>query len=196
MSNENQNKITIDNLLTINDKNYNDIFNLVYKTFNNKVYYKCYSLIKDKEVAKELTQEIFIKVFENFKSFKGTSSLSTWLYSITYNHCIEYLRKNKKVYYPNCNIENELPDIIDEEDEILENKINEEKELEKLNKILDIIHPEEKALILMKYQDNLPIKEIEKILKLSESAIKMRLKRARARILYLYKKLYKEKEKN
>lgn len=44
----------------------------------------------------------------------------------------------------------------------------------------------------MKYQDNIPIKEIEKILKLSESAIKMRLKRTRSKILYLYNKLYKE----
>jgi len=186
MSNENKNKLTIDNLLIVNANNYNDIFNLIYKNYFHKVFFKCFSLTKDRNVAKELTQEIFIKVFIHLKEFKGISSFSTWLYSITYNHCIEYLRKNRHIYHIDCNADIELSDIVDEEDEIIENKTNEEKELEKIYKILDMLNPEEKALILMKYQDNLPIKEIEKILKLSESAIKMRLKRIKAKIIFLY----------
>lgn len=192
MSNENKNKLSLDNLLIINNNNYNDIFDLIYKNFSNKVYFKCFSLTKDKEIAKELTQEIFIKVFEHLKEFKGTSSLSTWIYSITYNHCIEYFRKNKKIYSSDYNNENEIYDIIDDEEEYIENKIIEEIEIDKINRILDLLNPEEKALILMKYQDNIPIKEIEKVLKLSESAIKMRLKRTKSKIIYLYNKLYKE----
>lgn len=192
MSNENKNKLSLDNLLIINNDNYNDIFDLIYKNFSNKVYFKCFSLTKDKETAKELTQEIFIKVFEHLKEFKGISSLSTWIYSITYNHCIEYFRKNKKIHSSDYNNENEIYEIIDDEEEYIENKIIEENEIDKINRILDLLNPEEKALILMKYQDNIPIKEIEKVLKLSESAIKMRLKRTKSKIIYLYNKLYKE----
>jgi RNA polymerase sigma-70 factor (ECF subfamily) len=49
-----------------------------------------------------------------------------------------------------------------------------------------MIHPEEKVLLLMKYQDNLSIKHIAKTLRISEDAVKMRLKRARSRVIYMY----------
>jgi RNA polymerase sigma-70 factor (ECF subfamily) len=56
--------------------------------------------------------------------------------------------------------------------------------------VLDLIHTEEKALLLMKYQDELSLREIGEALRISESAAKMRIKRAKARLIYLYKKLY------
>jgi RNA polymerase sigma-70 factor (ECF subfamily) len=62
----------------------------------------------------------------------------------------------------------------------------EEASYENLLLILESIHPEEKVLLLMKYQDNLPIKHIAKTLRISEDAVKMRLKRARTRVIYMY----------
>jgi len=56
--------------------------------------------------------------------------------------------------------------------------------------ILDLVHPEEKALLIMKYQDNISLKQISESLRISEDAAKMRLKRARTRVLYLYKKKF------
>ena len=53
--------------------------------------------------------------------------------------------------------------------------------------IFELIHPEEKALLYMKYQDNLPMKQIAVALRVSEDAAKMRLKRARTRVIYLYR---------
>ena len=59
-------------------------------------------------------------------------------------------------------------------------------------KILEMIHPEEKALLLMKYQDNLPGKQIAETLRISEDAVKMRLKRARTRVIYLFQKEFQK----
>lgn len=158
---------------------------MLYERYHSKVLDKCYSLLKDKSLANEFVQDIFSKVFEKLESFRGISSFSSWLYAITYNHCIEYLRVKKKLHYPDWNRNSILPEIIDEEAEDLTGI-----RLERLMKILDIIHPEEKALLLMKYKDNLSVRLIQSALKISESAVKMRLKRAKARVLYLYKKLY------
>jgi DNA-directed RNA polymerase specialized sigma subunit, sigma24 homolog len=58
---------------------------------------------------------------------------------------------------------------------------------EELMNALEKIHPEEKTLIMMKYHDNISIKEIAEALRVSESAAKMRLKRAKARILFIIK---------
>ena len=72
-------------------------------------------------------------------------------------------------------------------DEIDDKEVNSDR----LMQIMDQIHPEEKALLTMHYIDNFPIAYIRTALKISESATKMRLKRARERVAYLYSKKYK-----
>ncbi|MBC8321070.1 MAG: RNA polymerase sigma factor [Bacteroidetes bacterium] len=156
-------------------------FEALYNRYYSKVLDKCYSFVKNRSIAEELTEDIFSKTFEKLDSFKQKSSFSSWLYSITYNHCIDYLREKKKLHYPNWNRENEMPEIIDETEESIED-IN----YENLLIILELIHPEEKALLLMKYMDDLSIKQISDALRISEDAAKMRLKRARTRVIYLY----------
>lgn len=156
-------------------------FKILFERYNQKVLDKCFSFVKNKELAKELTGDIFSKTFEKLSSFQQKSSFSSWLYAITYNHCIDYLRKKEKLHYPKWNEKNEIPEIIDESDEQLSD-IN----YENLIIILELIHPEEKALLLMKYQDNLSLKTIGDALRISEDAAKMRLKRARTRVVYLY----------
>ena len=164
-----------------------ELFQLLYDRYNSKVLDKCYSLLKDKSLANEFVQDIFSKVYEKLDSFRGVSSFSSWLYAVTYNHCIEYMRVKKKLHYPDWNRNSILPEIIDEQTEDFT-----DIRYERLTKILDIIHPEEKALLLMKYKDNLSVKLIQSALKISESAVKMRLKRAKARVIYLYNKLYRD----
>lgn len=156
-------------------------FEVLYKRYYPKVLDKCYSFVKNKSTAEELAEDIFSKIFEKLSTFKQISSFSSWLYSITYNHCIDYLREKKKLHYPNWSRENVIPEIIDEAEENIED-IN----YENLLVILELIHPEEKALLLMKYKDNLSMKQISVALRISEDAAKMRLKRGRTRVIYLY----------
>ncbi|MDT8401349.1 MAG: RNA polymerase sigma factor [Bacteroidales bacterium] len=156
-------------------------FDVLYKRYFSKVQDKCKSIVKNRDLAEELAGDIMCHTYEKLASFKRISSFSSWLYSITYNYCIDYLRKKNKLHYPSWNRNNEIPEIIDDPDEDIGN-IN----FENLMLILDLIHPEEKALLLMKYQDNLSIKQISAALRISDDAAKMRLKRARTRVLYLY----------
>ncbi len=73
-------------------------FDILYKRYYSKVLDKCYSFVKNKQLALELTEDIFSKVFEKLATFQQRSSFSSWLYSITYNHCIDYLREKKKLH--------------------------------------------------------------------------------------------------
>ncbi|MDX9882565.1 MAG: RNA polymerase sigma factor [Prolixibacteraceae bacterium] len=162
-------------------------FDVLYKRYYNKVFDKCTNLLKNRELAEEFTKDVFSKVFEKLTSFKNKSSFSTWLYSITYNYCIDYLRNKKKLHYPDWNRNNEMPEIIDESDEDTASI-----EYDNFLKVLEMVHPEEKALLIMKYQDNISLREISCSLRISEDAAKMRLKRARTRVFYLYKKEFGE----
>lgn len=165
-----------------------DLFSVLYERFSAKVFDKCYSLVKDRELANELTQEIFTKAFEKLDKFRAESSFSSWLYVITYNHSIEYLRRKRKMHYPEWNNNNELLEILDESEKDFANI-----KYSRMMQIFDQIHPEEKTLLLMKYQDDIPIKTIQDTLQISESAAKMRIKRAKARVLYLYKINFEKK---
>jgi RNA polymerase sigma factor (sigma-70 family) len=169
----------------IKNDNKTYLFVLLYNRYFPKLYDKSYSLLKNRTLAKESAQEIMTKVFEKLDSFKGLSSFSSWIYSITYNYCIDYLRSNKKLHYPDWNIKNELSQIIDEtEEDFLSVKYD------RLMKVIELIHPEEKAMLMMKYNDNLSIKQIASAMRITESAAKMRIKRAKARLVFQYKKKF------
>ncbi len=165
----------------------NDLFEVLYHRYYRKVLDKSYSLLKNKELAIEATQNIFSRAFEKLAGFKGNASFSSWLYSIAYNYCIDFLRLKKQLHYPEWNSQNDLPEIIDETDEDFT-----DLDYELLVELMELIHPEEKALIVMKYSDDLSMKQISEALRITESAAKMRLKRARARLVFLYQ----EKTKN
>ncbi len=159
----------------------NELYEIIYDRYFNRIRNKCYSFLKNKTAAEEFTNDILSKVFEKLNGFKGKASFSSWIYSISYNFIIDYLRRKKQLHYPNWNHENEIPEIIDETDADLS-----DISYEKLLIIFELIHPEEKALLFMKYLDLLSLKEIATSLSISEDAVKMRLKRARARVVYLY----------
>ncbi|MFT3737691.1 MAG: RNA polymerase sigma factor [Breznakibacter sp.] len=163
------------------------LYEELYTRYFKKVLDKSYSFLKNRQLAEESATDILSKTYEKLPSFKETSSFSSWLFSITYNHCIDYLRYKKKLHYPEWNQANVIPEIIDETEEDLT-----ELNYANLMAIMEQIHPEEKAMLQMKYHDNLSIKDISIALRVSESAAKMRLKRAKARVLYLYKEKYAE----
>jgi len=163
------------------------LFGHLYDRYAQRVYNKCYSFSKSKDEAEDLTQDVFLKLYLKLDTFKGKSKFSTWLYAFTYNFCVNYVqRKNKK------KMEHNLGDIDDatfmpcfevSEEQLMQVKAN------KLKKALEMIDPQDKSLLLLKYQDEVPIKELCILLGTSEGAIKMRLRRARQRIIREYHKL-------
>ncbi|MEM1002317.1 MAG: sigma-70 family RNA polymerase sigma factor, partial [Bacteroidota bacterium] len=62
--------------------------------FQQKVFSTCISFVPNKSEAEDLTQEVFLEVFKSMGGFKGHSKLSTWIYRITTNKCLEYIRKH------------------------------------------------------------------------------------------------------
>ena len=92
---ENINKLPDEDLVRAIVKN-NDtlLFEILYDRYATLVYNKCIGFAKDEDEAKDLTQDIFLKLFVKLASFKGKSKFSTWLYAFTYNHCVNYVTRN------------------------------------------------------------------------------------------------------
>ena len=163
-------------------------FDRLYGKYATKVFSKCISLLKDEGMAQDATQDIFLKIFLNLSKFGGKSKFSTWIYSITYNYCIDLIRKKKK----NGNIfSDEIERAPDLAEEVPDSALL-EIEVKKLKIVLDTIPVGDKAVLLMKYQDNMSIKEIATVLNKSESAIKMKLKRAKHKAQKVYEDKFKQ----
>lgn len=161
---------------------------VLYERYADKVYRRCISFVKEASIAEDLTHDIFIKVYLNLGRFKQKSKFSTWLYSITYNFCVDYVRKKQK---------NNVVDMEDKEGEIAGRDIDTADDLDhialdRLTELLEQLKPEDKLILLMKYRDDMSIKDIQIAFDISESAVKMRIKRAKEKLKSLYCEMYEE----
>ncbi|BAO76796.1 RNA polymerase sigma factor [Winogradskyella sp. PG-2] len=68
-------------------------FSKLLDDFQQKVFSTCISFLPNKEDAEDIAQEVFIEVFNSIDKFRGNSKLSTWIYRITTNKCLEFIRK-------------------------------------------------------------------------------------------------------
>jgi RNA polymerase sigma-70 factor (ECF subfamily) len=161
------------------------LFEILYDRYDKVVYNKCRGFSKSDDEAEDLTQDIFLKLFVKLKTFKGNSKFSTWLYAFTYNHCVNYVNRStaKKIEKQSVGTENIEDDYYNIEKD--DSSINLLK-VEKLKIALEKITPEEKMILLLKYQDSLSIKELTDILDIGESAVKMRIKRAKEKLINVY----------
>lgn len=170
---------------TIVSSNDTLLFEILYDRYARVVYNKCRGFSKNEDEAKDLTQDVFLKLFVKLSTFKGRSKFSTWLYAFTYNHCVNYVNRNtaKKIEKKSVdatNIQDTGYTIEDSDADINKLKVS------KLKEALELITPEEKMILLLKYQDGLSIKELTGILSVGESAVKMRIKRAKDKLINVY----------
>ena len=161
------------------DSQRNAYFEEIYERYANKVYRKCYSFVYNQEKAEDFTHDIFLKLIVKIGTFKESAKFSTWLYSITYNYCMDQIRVTKKQH------EVPLDENYDVEDDPDEGDFA-SMQGNGVRKSLEHIPSDEKALLLMKYQDDFSIKEIADTLNISESAVKMRLLRSKEKLRKVY----------
>lgn len=160
----------------------NIYFEHLYKRYCDKVYRKCLSFTKDPARAEDLTHDVFLKLVVKLSGFREQAKFSTWLYSITYNYCTDQLRSQnlrKEVYVDDnwdrvdVNLNDDLGDLA-------------EMEAQRLEQALHKLPADEQHILLMKYQDDVSIREIASLSGLTESAVKMRLKRSRDKLRKYY----------
>ena len=181
---EDINKLSDEDLVKAIVKDNNTLlFEILYDRYARLVYNKCFGFAKNEDEAEDLTQDVFLKLFVKLGSFKEKAKFSTWLYAFTYNHCVNYVTRNAAKKFEKQSVDYkdiENLSVEDDDHSFLDMKVD------KLKIALELISPEEKMILLLKYQDFLSIKEIESVLGIGESAVKMRIKRAKDKLITVY----------
>ena len=142
-------------------------------------------MVRNKEDAEELAQDVFMKVFRNLPSFKADCSFSTWIYRIAYNTAISELRRKKQEFI--AIEESQIENVSEEEVSILLGRTSENDQVEKLEHTLTLLPPEERAMIMLFYMKQKSIEELTVITGLSASNVKVKLHRIRKKLFVLIK---------
>ena len=152
-------------------------FSKVVDSYKNLVFSLALQMLKNQEEAEEVAQDTFIKVYGSLKSFKGDSKFSTWIYRITYNTCLDRIKKNKRKHG-----NEEINTITENQIYTTKNALHEMEQKERSEKIKACLHylpPEDAALLTLFYFEEKNLNELEEIINQSVNTIKVRLHRAR-----------------
>ena len=156
-------------------------FAILVDRYKDMVFSLSLKVVKSREEAEEVSQDTFIKAYRSLHGFKGDSKFSTWLYKIAYHNCMDRVKKNTRNYNT------------DTIDEVVENKIRATED------VLETIERKERALIIKEclselpedersilwffYFEELSLKEITDVTDYSENNVKVKLHRARKKLL-------------
>lgn len=166
-------------------------FSHIVDRHKTRAYNLAFRICGNHEEAEELAQDSFLKAYRSLTGFKMKSSFATWLYRIVYNTTISHVRIKKKGVLS-------LEDFpADATDFIRNNSSEEEAEKEYRSSIVNFalqkINEDERGLISLFYYDELSTDEISEITGISKSNIKVKLFRARQKMLEIIEKVEKKK---
>lgn len=142
--------------------------------YEAKIYNMCFYLLKNREDALDASQEVCIKIYKSIEKFKGESKFATWVYRITYNTCMDLLKKRKNEFSYDDVIDYELH----REDRI--ESIIESRELKyDLKESIMKLNDDYRMIIILRDIEGLSYQEISEILNIESGTVKSRLFRAR-----------------
>ena len=180
-------------ILAYREKRHRTCFRLLHDRYASKIYSKAITMLRDEDSAEDATQEIFTKIFLNLGKFKGQSKFSTWVYSVTYNFCIDKIRKEKRSQEL---FTTEVDNPPDREADEGDDQAMLSMQVQGLRKVLLKLNDADRTLLLLKYKDGVKIKDIAKMFNKNESAVKMQLKRAKEKAKRHYDALPQYELKN
>lgn len=165
--------------------------------FQQKVFATCISFVPNKEDAEDIAQEVFVEVFNSIRKFKSNSTLSTWIYRITTNKCLEFIRKRntkKRFGFMQSILGNEIP--VDKTSYftemnhpgiILENKERSETLFYAINQLPEA----QKVVFTLHKVDGKSYQEISDIIEKSVSSVESLMFRAKKNLQKLLGNFYK-----
>ncbi len=161
-------------------------FQLLYDRYAGKVFSKAMTMLHRESEAEDAVQEIFTKIFTSLGKFEGHSKFSTWVYSITYNLCIDKIRRGKRSRELFATEMDDPPDTAEEvpDEALLTMQVSE------LRYVLGQLTEAERTLLLMKYKDGVKVRAIAQLLGKNESAVKMQLKRIKEKAKRIHDKQF------
>jgi RNA polymerase sigma-70 factor (ECF subfamily) len=161
-------------------------FNLVVKAYRKRILGTIARLIGRPEDVEDVGQEVFLRLYYSLDQLRAAEVFEPWLYRLTVNAAYDYLRRQKRRH------ESRMSDLSEQQVMMADASAGGKQQAEELRRtkvremvqsLLDKVSEEDRILLMMKEVEGLSLKELEQIYKINENALKVRLFRARQRVL-------------
>ena len=170
-------------------------FAVLVNRYQSYVFTLTLRMVKGREDAEEVAQDVFIKAFKYLADFKGASKFTTWLYTIVNNTCISFLRKKKLDIH---SLDNEkVFEVAENQDSgIRANMIEQKSKLAMVNDAINMLTKDDAQIITLFYKAEQSLEETAQILGIETNTAKVRLHRARTRLKEKMETNFAEEVKN
>ena len=155
-------------------------FQQLVERYKNLVFTLSIKMLKNREEAEEVSQDVFVKIYQSLNKFKGDSKLSSWIYKITFHKCLDVIKKNKK-FQADVELNDYNSAHLESIDNALQTLINEERQ-QMIRQCINKLPSIDAVLLTMHYFDELTLEEIADIVKLKTNNVKVKLYRARQKL--------------
>ena len=166
-------------------------YSFLVEKYKHMVFTLILRIVKNREEAEEVAQDVFVKAYKNLSNFKGDSKFSTWIYKIAYNASLDAIKRNKRQVKTD-----DIDSFYDGNLENVQDALNDlhEKERKKvINEAIYKLNEEDRIILTLFYFEELSIKEISKIVNLSNDNIKIKLFRSRKKLASILKHVIEPK---
>lgn len=145
-------------------------FDLIYKTYWQKVFRLCMGFVNDQEWAKDITQDTFLIVYKEVSKFRNDASIGTWIFRIATNNCLRQIENSKK--FLKTDFVTEIEDVV---------YANFDKKTEFLYKCISELQEMDRIIISLELEE-LKQSEIALIIGVSEVNVRVRIHRIKEKI--------------
>ena len=176
----------------------NASFNDIVNSNKSRVFNTAISFLQNREDAEDITQDVFIEVYHSLEKFKQQSSISTWIYRITVNKSLDFLRKKNRrkeygfirnLFYKESGEINLDKGHFDHPGVLLEKKEN----ARILFAAIELLSENQKTAFILFHVEELSQKEIAEVMGTSPKAVESLIQRAKATLREKLENLYKNR---
>lgn len=155
---------------------------VLYQTFYNDIRLYLLGKVSDPELAADLTQDTFIEIFDTIDSLKEPAAFVTWSRKVAYHRYTAYQRKRRELLFDKVGTAM-LDSAVEERKEFIPDEALDSEELKKIiQEMIDSLPEEQRSAILMRYFEEIPVKDIAEIQGVAEGTVKSRLNYGRKTI--------------
>lgn len=156
------------------------------QAYEKQVYNLCLRMCGNREDARDLTQEAFVKAWRGLPFFQQESSFSTWLYRLTSNVCIDHLRREKRQIRVSLTLEHDEEEPVELEiadsQPLPEEQLLHHEQRQAVAQAMMQLEEEFRQVLILRVVQDLPYEQIAQIMNLRVGTVKSRLARARQKL--------------
>ena len=174
-----------------------EAFTEIIRAYRKRILGTVYRMISRGDDVEDVGQEVFSRLYDSLRQLRAPQVFEPWLYRLTINACYDYLRRKRR------EVDVRMADLSEEQVVAVDAALSGRKALEENRKegarellevLLDRVSPEDRMLLVLKEIQGLSLKELSEVYKVNTNALKVRLFRARKRVLRAYDEMMESAE--